>query len=316
MILKEKKEQKELAGIIYTPVDTVEVSQYGLGAWSFSKLKMLNKCPFQFYLKYVVKAKTIVPPPVSIITETGKAAHRILELTVMGKSVEDAFRLVKKEFAEVLPGDLWDNGDGSHEAGGVGRSEYSITKFMERLDAFEKRHPVKRYITELKIGVTKDWYPTGFFTNDPEAPEKDVYIRGVIDLIIQLQSGDVVFIDHKNGPDPAFGVKNYQNQLDWYKVMFSKGVEPYGNAQSGVHFVRAGEVVMGSLTEKVDVETKLHNRVEFEIRGAVDKVKELGFFKHIAGSACTYCEFKDICKSGALKSLEADTKKYFPILPI
>ena len=293
-------------------INAVDLTSVGLGPWSFSKLKVLNKCPFQFYLKYLLKAKPVETPPISIQTETGSAAHRILELTVMGKSIEDAFKQVRKEYEEKLPGDAWDNGH-DPEQGGVGRAEYSITKFMERLDAFEKVNPVKRFITELKIGVTKDWEPTGFFTTDIEKPEKNVYYRGVIDLIIQLQNGDVLFLDHKFGPPAAMGTRNFQDQLDVYKILFSKGIQPYGNAQSGVHFIRDGEIVMGTFTTKEDVEANFVNRIEFNIQGVIAKTKELGSFKHIRGSQCQWCEFDGICKAGELKSLELDSKKWFKI---
>ena len=97
-------------GITYKEPSSVELTQRGLGAWSFSKLKMLKQCPLQFYLKYVLKAKITTPAIISVATEQGKAAHRILELVVMGKSIESAFKQVRKEYEEVLPGDVWDNG--------------------------------------------------------------------------------------------------------------------------------------------------------------------------------------------------------------
>lgn len=305
------KEEKELALKDYKVITNIDLTQRGLGPWSHSKLKMLNQCGLQFYLKYILKAKTEGPVVVSVITEQGKAAHRILELIIMGKSIEDSFRQVKKEYQEILPGELWDHGDGDHEKGGVGRSEYSITKFAERLTEFEKRNPVKRYLTELKIGVTEDWEPTGFFTTDPEHPENNVFFRGVIDLIIQLENGDVLFIDHKFGPPATMGVRNFQDQLDIYKVLFAKGIQEYGDGQSGVHFIRDGEIVMGTMTSKADIENTLVNRVKFSIQGAIDKTKETGYFKHVRGSHCKYCEYDGLCQAGSLKDLEMDSKKFF-----
>lgn len=306
----------KITGITYKNITDVDLTPEGLGAWSFSKLKMLNKCPLQFYLKYMLKAKVDAPLVVSVVTEQGKAAHEILELVVKGKSIEDAFRIIRKKYQEILPGSLWEDGAPDekgviHEKGGVGRSEYSITKFREKLDAFEKRNPVKRYLTELKIGVTRDWEPTGFFTNNPDKPENDVYFRGVVDLIIQLDNGDALFVDFKFGPPSVMGVRNFQEQLDTYKVLFSKGVQEYGDGQSGVFFVRDGEVVMGSMTTKQDIENTLVNRVEFSIQGAIDSVKETKFFKHKRGPHCQWCDFNDICKAGKLKEIEADSKKYF-----
>lgn len=290
--------------------EKIDFSVEGMAPWSFSKYKLLTKCPLQFYLKYILKAKPDELPPISIITEQGKAAHRILELVIMGKGVEDSFNLVKKEYADILPGNLWMDGDG-HEKGGVGRSEYSITRFKQRMDEFERKNPVKRFLSELKIGVTRGWEPTGFFTSNQDDPSRDVFYRGVIDLVIQLQNGDVLFLDHKFGPTAVAGVRNYQDQLDTYKVLFSKGIEPYGDAQSGIHFVRDGEIVMGALTPKDEVENKLAQRVEFNLKGSIDTVRELKYFKHIAGSHCSYCDFAKECKSGELKNLEKATVRFF-----
>ena len=305
-----------IPGVTYKNVEKVELTPVGLGAWSFSKLKMLNKCPLQFYLKYVVKAKPDQPPAISAVTEQGKAAHEILELVIKGKSIGDAFRLIKHKYSEILPGTLWSDGppdeDGViHEKGGVGRAEYSITKFREKLDAFEKQNPVKRYITELKIGVTEAWEPTGFFTYDKEKPDNNVFFRGVIDLTVQLENYDALFLDHKFGPPAIVGVKNFKDQLDIYKVLFSKGVQRYGNGQSAVHFVRDGEITMGSITSQHDIENTFVNRVRFSIQGAIDGLKETKYFKHKRGTHCQWCDFNAICKEGTLKEIELSSKKYF-----
>jgi hypothetical protein len=300
----------EIKGITYKEPTSIELTQKGLGAWSFSKLKMLRQCPLQFYLKYLLKAKVTEPPVISIVTEQGKAAHRILELVIMGKSITDAFKMVRKEYETLLPGDIWDNGN-DLEKGGVGRSEYVITEFKRKLDEFEKRTPVKRYLTELRIGVTENWEPTGFFTKDPDHPEKDVFFRGVIDLIIQLENEDILFIDHKYSAPSIMGTRNFQDQLDIYKVLFSKGIQEYKDGQSGIFFVRDGEITMGTMTTKHDIENTLVNRTTFAIQGAIDRVKELGFFKHKRGSQCQWCDFNSICSAGELKSLEKESKKYF-----
>lgn len=306
----EEKEKEEIdSGMTYKEIGSVELTPVGLGPWSFSKLKMLGQCPLQFYLKYIIKAKIKGIPIINIQTESGKAIHRILELVVMGKSIEDSFRLVKKEYENILPGNIWE--EGHDDAGGVAKNELAVAQFKQRLDDFEKRHPVKRYLTELKIGVTKDWTPTGFFTTDIEKIDKNVYFRGVIDLIIQLENEDVIFLDHKRGAPSVMGVKNFQQQLDTYKVLFSKGIQEYGDAQAGVHFVNDAVVTMGQVTSKADVENTLVNRVEFNIAGAIAKTGELGFFKHIRGNHCKWCDYNDMCAAGTLKPMELETKKWF-----
>jgi ATP-dependent helicase/DNAse subunit B len=275
----------------------VEISAAGLGPWSISKIKLLDKCPWQFFLKYVIKEK-VENPPVSIITEVGKAAHLILEHVALGRDVDKSFALAKEEYVDKLGEAEW--------AEKVLTLEYNIVQFKERLENLSKKHSIKRVLTELKMGVDKDWKPTGFFA-------KDVYIRGVIDLIIELTNNDVIIIDHKTGAMAISGLRCYEDQLNGYKVLFHHGVQPIAGAQAGIHYIREGDVRLDQYHSRQEIETRLKARFQYAIDCAVDKVIEMGYFKHIAGSACQYCDFKVPCKGKEHLALEKSTKKYFEI---
>ena len=276
-------------------LEELDVSVNALGPWSHSKVKTLTKCPFQFYLKYILKVKA-VDAPISLVTEVGKAAHRILEHMIGGRGIDDAYKLTRKEYAAVLTEELWKE----H----VGTLEFSIGKFRERMDDFEKRHPVKRFIQELKIGVTREWEPTGFFADD-------VFYRSVIDLCIQLQSNDLIIIDHKTGAPALSGIRYHKDQLNVYKVMFHHGVEKVNGAQAGIHFIKDAEIILDDYAPKATIERKLVNDLELTLEGAVESVKQKGFFKHVASNICSYCEFAEPCKSGKLKDLEKKTVRFF-----
>lgn len=277
--------------------EKITFDKTGFGPWSVSKLKMLTQCPLRFYLKYVIKVKVPEPPP-SLVTNVGKAVHRIIELMLLGKSLTDSFNLSKKEFVGILTDAEWE--------GQVATTEFNIMEFRRRLDSFEQKHPVKRYIQELRIGMTSNYEPTGFFADD-------VYWRGVIDLGMQLQSNDVIILDHKTGAPSEMGIRNFQNQLDVYKVLFHSGVEKVNGAQAGIHFVKDGKVLLDSYVSSKDIENKLIKELEFYVTGSVDKLVDTGYFKHVAGNHCKYCEFKEECKSGQLKDIELGTKRFFPI---
>lgn len=292
---KRKTEAEILAELEETGLNLTPV---GLGAWSHSKLKMLKNCPLQFYLKYILKRQPSTEQEVSLITEVGKAAHRILELHLGGKKLDQCYVAVRKEFEKTIDGADWEEN--------LEAVEYNIIKFKEKIDGFEKEHGVKRIIQELRIGCTKDWEATGFFSDD-------VYFRGVIDLVIQLMNGDVVIVDHKFGTVAAMGLRNFADQLDTYKVLFHKGVEPITGAQCGIHHIREGEVVLDEYVDVGVINNSLVNRIEFNIQGAIDKLLELGYFKHIAGNACKYCDYRTECKAGELKTLEKETKRWFEI---
>lgn len=278
---------------------SVGMTKYELGPWSISKLKCLQKCPFQFYLKYILKIK--VPEDVmgkqdSLSADVGSAAHRILELVVIGKTIPASYASAKKEF---VPSKLTEEQWKEH----VETLEMSVISFQERIQKLERNYKIKRLFTELRLGVTKDWEATEFFADD-------VYFRGIIDLVIQLDNLDIIILDHKTGGGEA-GIKYYEEQLNSYKPLFHFGKTPIEGAQAGVHFIKAADVKMGFFSSKAEVEKKLVNELEWSLEGAVEAVKELGFFKHIRGNQCKWCEYNEACKPGDLKSIELDTKRFF-----
>jgi hypothetical protein len=276
----------------------LSLTPLGLGPWSYSKMKTLRSCPLQFYLKYLLKHKT-EKQPISEVTEIGKAAHRILELIlVTGKSLNEAFADTRLEYMGVLSAEVWKEK--------VETLELSISKFKDRIDSFAIQTPIKKVMQELRIGVTKDWNPTGFFSSD-------VYYRGVIDFVILLENSDIITIDHKTGAPAVMGIRNFSDQLDTYKVLYYYGISKIRGAQSGIHFIRDGEVKMGDYSSAETIEKSLLNRVEFNIIGAIDQVKELGKFKRISCNTCKYCEFREPCKGKdeTLRNIEEDSKKFF-----
>lgn len=287
-ILKDLEE----TGISFTPV--------GLGPWSHSKLKVLKNCPLKFYLQYILKQPPQTKQEISLVTEVGKAAHRVLELTLGGKDLDRSYLQTRKEFPQ-LTDEQWEE----H----LKSVEYNMLRFKERIEIFERENGVKRIIQELRIGVTKDWEPTGFFSDD-------VYYRGVIDLVLQLNDGNIVVVDHKYGTVSAMGLRNFNDQLNTYKVLFDKGVEPVTGATCGIHHIKEGEVVLGDHSDAEEIRTSLLNRIEFAIEGAIDSLMEIGYFKHFAGSTCKYCDYRTECKAGDLKQMEKDSGKWFQIKPV
>lgn len=292
-----------------------DFNKYSVGAWSPSKVKMLEKCPYQFYLKYILK----VGPDDDHVQDTamadvGTIAHRILEHVVLGKSVSDAYAATKIEHCEVPP-ELIKKGKANITqlkwTESIETLESNIITFAEKMDIFNRNNKVIAMHTELKLGVTKDWKKTTFFGND-------VYFRGIVDLAIEIDNGpgyrpDMLIIDHKHGGG-EFGTpstRNYQQQLDAYKPMLHYGLKPLSGAQAGIHFIKEGKTAYDEYSDAETIETKLRKKVEWTIDGAVDTTIERGFFKHIRGNHCRWCEFDTQCKPGMLKENELSTKKYF-----
>lgn len=307
--LTEEVKQELIEGIKKADEATVPfaIDEFNLGAWSPSKVKSLQKCPWQFYLKYIIKYKIpeqlqAASDPVS--AEVGKAAHQILEYSVMGKSLEECYAKTRVDYVDknkALTEYQWSEL--------VQSLEYNISSFMERMEALSRSTKIRRVMTELRIAITKDYEPTGFFSHD-------AWLRGVVDLILHLENGDIIIIDHKTGGGEG-SPKVYKSQLDWYKVLFHYGIDEINGAQTGIHFIKAGEIKMVDFSGKSEIEGHLKNTLEMSIEGALDSVREKGFFKHVRGSYCKWCEYDNVgCKSGELKSTEINTKKWFPIKPV
>jgi hypothetical protein len=289
-------------------IDELRMDRYGFGAWSYSKASMLRKCPLQFFLQYVMKVK--MPADIggrkdSLSADVGSAGHRVLELIMLGRSLEAAFATTKKEFVPTkLTEEQWSEK--------VLTMEMSVIAFKDRMDAFGRRNPIKRVFTEMRIGVTKEWEACAFF--DDEA-----FYRGIVDLGLQLENNDLVILDHKtaDGFVPT-STRNYDEQLNSYKPLFHYGISPVSGSQAGIHFIRASDVKMGQYHTKEDIEGKLRKEVEWNLSGNVDRVAEIGYFKHECGTYCKWCDWAPLCKSKEkyLKPLELGTKRVIPIKAI
>lgn len=275
-----------------------------LGPWSYSRYKSLTKCPLQFFLKNILKVK--IPEgaakqddPTS--ANVGKAAHQILEDCVRfpNLKLDEVTSKVRKEYVEgetpQLSPEAWEEK--------VETLFYNITKFVERIESFGRANPIKAFRPEVEVALSRELKPVPFFS--PSA-----WIRGYIDLVIELENGDIIILDHKTG---AVGsIKPYEAQLDWYKVMYHFGQSRVRGAQSAVHFIREGDLKMGAFTPAKDIENKLLNTLEMSIEGAVESVVSTGKFKRVRGGYCQWCDFDNMgCKSGDLKPVEEASKRFF-----
>lgn len=287
----------------HNALEEIKLDLVSMGPWSYSKYKSLIKCPFQYYLKHILKIKipeTLLLEQDPVSTNVGKAAHEILENILCGKSVEKAYAAAKKNYVDkkLLSVEDWEKN--------VDALVYNITKFKDRIDDFDRRHSIKKVLTELRIGLTREFEPTGFFS-------EDVWLRGVIDLTLILESLDAVILDHKTGGGQG-PVKPYEDQLNWYKVLIHFGLQKMNGIQTGVHFIKEGEVKMASFSNKEDIAGHLRNSIEMSLEGAIEMLQSLGYFKHIRTYRCKWCEYDNLgCKSGELKPIELSTKKFIKI---
>lgn len=263
-------------------IPTLDVTDVGMGPWSVSTLKTLEKCPLKFFLDKIAKAKPeILMTEDSAVTQIGRAAHYWVEQIVLGRNVKEGLELTEVEHKAEVTDAYW------HRVTDLYGSMYA---FEERMRTFKENNKIALIQPELKIGLDVNFEKTGFF-------DKNVFFRGVIDLPILLEAGDVVIIDHKYGPDPAWGTKHYQKQFNAYKVLYHKGVRPVRGIQTGIHFMRCVDLVMDKYTPSTQVPMLQHS-LSMDIKDAVARVADEGAFNYARTTLCNYCDFRDMCKGG------------------
>lgn len=277
-------QQEELEAALERVPLVTDLSTTGFGAWSVSKLKTLEKCPLQFFLQYCVKLGIVGDenPDDVLNRNAGTALHRILELMFEGHTFAEAEEQGRAENIEAVTPERW---------AFVEKHYDNVKSFRRRMGVFEENHPIDYIEPELKLAITRDYKPTGFFSDD-------AYFRGVIDLPIQLLNGDAVVIDHKRGGSPAYGLKYHQAQLSTYHLLYHFGHRPVKGIQSGIHFMEAGAVVMGKYTKGEHIERLMPEWLDDKIETAVKTVTDAEQFFPVKGTACTYCNFKPLCRAG------------------
>lgn len=268
------------------------VTREGLGPWSYSKKKTLEQCPLKFFLSYVLKLKVPKIEDDSLPSNhIGSALHLILEDVTIGKSIEDAYRNSKRKYLELTGAENWEKY--------VVGNEYNVIDFRRKLDEFEVKHKVKRYLCEIRLAVNHDWEATGFFSDD-------CYYRGVVDLVIQLENKDVLIIDHKSNLNTTgfCSTKHFKEQLEVYKPLIHFGLEPIKGAQSGIHFISDGVVKLDDYHDADQIEGRLRKTMEYNLDSAIEIVKEEGYFKKKTGSYCKWCDYRELCKNKSEKPLK------------
>lgn len=271
------------------------------GQWSASKLKTLKHCPLQYYLKYIVKLK--MPEDTlqdTVARDAGKALHAVLEYVIKGLSHEEAVRKVRMEYTKSA--EEWET---------VVAPDIQNTKvFAERFQAFAKKYDVQKAFPEVRLGVRKDWSLCDFFA-------KDVFFRGVLDLALWLKNDDVIIIDHKRGGSAEFGIRNYESQLDIYKILVHAKIPTLKNVISGIHFISEGTIPLGAATSAEIIRDIERPKLVYDIACTVESAVEPGVMKHKRGPYCNYCDYDSICKAKLYKPHEEASKEFLKkIIPI
>jgi hypothetical protein len=291
-----------------------DFSVKGMSPWSVSRYKCLNKCPFQFYLRYVLSLLHAMDTAEedysqemtedSVRTFVGSLGHELLDdmLINPGKTFHDS--LAEKDLSHIP----------EKFRGMVTDLFVPCTEFVQRIESFKQKYPVKKLYVEQHFAVDDQWRPIAY--DHPRA-----YMRAKLDLTMVMDNEDVVTVDHKLGGDPSWGLRNYKTQLDTYglfQVCYRKDTK---HVTSGVHFIQAMDVLLDRPIDRDTFFRVTRNNTDAMIYNAVDAVKEDGVFKAVKSTTCEYCEVRDLCvkyrkprdktsTAGLLQPILEDSRKF------
>lgn len=297
----------DLSYLVDAPVIT-DITPESLGPWSPSRLKCLEKCPLQFYLRYIAK---VVPPNDedgvvdTLNRDIGTAAHLVIETMIQGNlPANDAFDHVKWIYRNTFDVDQMAYFEELRQA---------VREFKYWLLTVEESRPegrVKDAVAELELAVDKNFVPVPYAS--PQA-----FLRGSIDLVLDFYDGGRLLLDHKHGGNPAFGIKYHMSQLNIYVLLAHYGYEACKYSSVGINFLRNPGRCISPTTNKLEIEQALVIWFHQRMKRLFDNIYEAGEMYYKRSSMCQYCEFQKMCSngkrgtSGELHNLQIATRVLF-----
>lgn len=205
-------------------------------AWSYSSIKTFDQCPKKYF--HLKVAKDIKDEP-GEAADYGTAVHLAAEEYIRdGKPIPD-------KFAYIRP-------------------------VVERLEAL----PGEKH-AELKLGLTRDFEPCGFF-------DKDVWWRGIADLLV-IDGHRAWCVDYKTGKSARYADTK---QLDLLAGAVFSHFPHVMTIKSSLIFVVSGELVAKKhiITERSEYLSVFNDEL-----ARLDAAMENGVWNAKSSGLCPWC---------------------------
>jgi len=243
--------------------------------WSLSKAKTGIQCPWKFKNQYL--DKTVVPKEKIFELDdaklrVGSSVHKYAEETARGREAS---------IAEII---ALEEGQLVHEEEDDFKSMLdNVHAFNDKIESFKKTSKVVKDLVEVRLGMTSELTPTGFFG-------KDVFFRGVMDRALITEDGVAVIIDLKTGKFPS--LKYAKDQLDAYSLLAFTTWDFVHTVRTGLYFTSTGDLLWGDkILRNSFGGWEEHPTVEFINKAAT----EAGTGEILPGKHCSWCQYKIMC---------------------
>lgn len=266
---------------------------YGANRFSYSKLKIGEKCAFRFNKTYIDREK-----PTNKVDEArariGVIAHSILENTLnqLNKKTSTEFDIVKEEVVNqcIEAERTFEMTD--HEVAELAHMYESFQEVVYRINAFAKQRSCLIF-TEIKLAIKNDF-------SEEDYDEPTAFFRGIIDLVLVDPHGNVAIVDHKSGfPNK----KGHLNQLKTYNILALYALGPrlmrehniqIKDIRTGLNFIGQDRVQWEETLSRAQVETQVRSWFISWVNGISD---DIATNKIKRGKHCNECRYRSYCGS-------------------
>jgi len=268
--------------------------EIGKHPWSYSKLSVGIKCPFQFQRRYVERVKPT--NEVSSARATiGTTIHSIMEHGLLcfheagapfsRDAVKDA---IKHAYEKTLDGAKLT----SEEFEEIMFLEEAAETMLWRLAKFKSENNCAIYVEE-PLGITAGMMPA------PYASEH-TFFRGIIDLVMVTPGGVAAIIDHKTGYP---SLRGYEKQLKAYEVLVSVALAPKIYQEHGIklkavrsalNFIPEQSIQWSNMVPQDKVLGVKSQEFIDLVNSTSDQIQE---GKVNRGNHCNYCSYRSYCGS-------------------
>lgn len=248
--------------------------------WSMSKIKVLESCPLHFYLSYILKLRHMNESQDTTARDLGTTIHYLLELMQDGHTIQEAYEATELKYHSVIGADNWPK---------IIDMLPSVRKFNRMMHDKDELMGFDYVEPEMKMAVNRNWEPVDFFSSD-------AYFRGVVDYM--ARHGDqAIVVDYKKGGG-GYLTKYHSPQLNSYLLLDYYCNGPFEEGTSYIYYVENAELSRGPVLKGEMIESHTRQWLENKIETAIKSVEDEGYFKHVRGNYCKYCDYEDLCKDG------------------
>jgi ATP-dependent exoDNAse (exonuclease V) beta subunit len=243
--------------------------------WSPSKLDLAARCPKAFKFRYVDKIKTSTKGSAAKI---GTTAHKAQELSIEGASTKEAFEQAIQQYSSELT---------NAEVEQVNSFAPAVDEFNSFLARFKSKYNVKAIYAEKEWAIDADFKACSY-------ADKAAMIRGIVDLVIILDNGQAVIIDHKSGKKKP--VESYATQLDTYAILALAHHPEIKAVQCAIHFMAHEKVEWYVLRRRDDIQSLLHPWLVGLLNKRTEGLRD--YLPIVKRWTCGWCDFLKVCPEG------------------